>query len=80
MYSVDATHSFVSVSYTHLDVYKRQAVDRIARAFDMPVVFENRSPKPQLEGDGVRQAGLDELLATADVVSLHCLLYTSRCV
>ena len=48
-----------------------QAVDRIARAFDMPVVFENRSPKPQLEGDGVRQAGLDELLATADVVSLH---------
>ncbi|MCQ4851720.1 D-2-hydroxyacid dehydrogenase, partial [Gordonibacter pamelaeae] len=38
-----------------------QAVGRIARAFGMPVVFENRSPKPQREGDGVRQAGLDEL-------------------
>ena len=48
-----------------------QAVGRIARAFGMPVVFENRSPKPQLEGDGVRQVDLDELLATADVVSLH---------
>ena len=30
-----------------------QAVGRIARAFGMPVVFENRSPKPQLEGDAV---------------------------
>ena len=48
-----------------------QAVCRIARAFGMPVVFENRSAKPQLEGGGVRQVDLDELLATADVVSLH---------
>ena len=48
-----------------------QAVCRIARAFNMPVVFENRSAKPELEGDGVRQVSLDELLATADVVSLH---------
>ena len=48
-----------------------QAVCRIARAFNMPVVFANRSPKPQLEGDGVRQASLDELLATSDVVTLH---------
>lgn len=48
-----------------------RAVCRIARAFGMPVVFENRSPKPELEGDGVRQVGLDELLAAADVVSLH---------
>lgn len=48
-----------------------QAVCRIARAFGMPVVFENRSAKPQLEGDGVRQVDLDELLAVSDVVSLH---------
>ncbi len=48
-----------------------QAVCRIARAFDMPVVFENRSAKPQLEGDGARQVDLDELLAASDVVSLH---------
>ena len=43
----------------------------IARAFGMLVVFENRSAKPQFEGDGVRQVNLDELLAVSDVVSLH---------
>ena len=48
-----------------------QTVCRIARAFDMPVVFQNRSPKPRLEGDGVRQVDLDELLRTSDIVSLH---------
>ena len=48
-----------------------RAVCRIARAFDMAVVFQNRSAKPELEGDGVRQANLDELLAVSDVVSLH---------
>ena len=48
-----------------------QAVCRIARAFGMFVVFENRSAKPQFEGDGVRQVDLDELLAASDVVSLH---------
>lgn len=48
-----------------------QAVCRIARAFGMLVVFENRSAKPQFEGDGVRQVNLDELLAVSDVVSLH---------
>lgn len=48
-----------------------QAVARIARAFGMPVVFENLHPKPECEGDGIRQVGLDELLATADFVSLH---------
>lgn len=48
-----------------------QTVCRIGRAFDMPVVFENRHPKPQLETDGVRQVDLDELLAVSDIVSLH---------
>lgn len=48
-----------------------QAVARIARAFDMDVVFTNRSPRPELEDDGVRQVQLDELLRVADVVSLH---------
>ncbi|WP_080799665.1 D-2-hydroxyacid dehydrogenase [Arabiibacter massiliensis] len=48
-----------------------QAVCRVARAFGMQVMFENRSPKPELVGDGVRQVELDELLAAADVVSLH---------
>lgn len=48
-----------------------QAVARIARAFDMDVVFCNRSPKPQLERPGIRQVELDELLRTADIVTLH---------
>lgn len=48
-----------------------QAVARIARAFDMPVVFANHRPKPEAEGDGIRQVELDELLAEADFVSLH---------
>lgn len=48
-----------------------QAVCRIARAFDMDVVFANRHPKPELESDGVRQVDLDELLQIADIVSLH---------
>lgn len=48
-----------------------QAVARIARAFGMPVVFANHRPKPEAEGDGIRQVELDELLATADFVSLH---------
>ena len=48
-----------------------QAVARIARAFGMDVVFANHHPKPQLETEGVRQVSLDELLETADIVSLH---------
>lgn len=48
-----------------------QAVCRVARAFGMSVVFQNRSAKPQLEGDNVRQVGFDELLAASDVVTLH---------
>lgn len=48
-----------------------QAVARIARAFGMPVVFANHRPKPEAEGDGIRQVELDKLLTTADFVSLH---------
>lgn len=47
------------------------AVARIARAFDMEVLFANRTRKPQLEGPGVRQVRLDELLRKSDIVSLH---------
>ena len=48
-----------------------QAVARIARAFDMEVLFASRSPKPHLETPGVRRVKLDELLRRSDVVSLH---------
>lgn len=47
------------------------AVARIARAFDMDVVFSNHRPKPQAETDGIRQVELDELLRTSDIISLH---------
>lgn len=48
-----------------------QAVARIARAFGMPVVFANHRPKPEAEGDGIRQVEFNELLSTADFISLH---------
>lgn len=50
-----------------------QAVARRARGFDMKVLAWSRQPKP-LPDLEVRWVGLDELLATADVVSLHCAL------
>ena len=43
-------------------------VAQIGQAFGMQVVVSSRSPVPDA---GVRQRQLDELLATADVVSLH---------
>lgn len=49
-----------------------RAAARMARGFGMDVVFWNRTPRPALEGDGVRQVDLDELFARSDVVSLHC--------
>ena len=49
-----------------------QAVARIALAFDMNVVFENPHAKPQCESEHCKQVDLDTLLATSDIVSLHC--------
>ncbi|NRR29628.1 D-2-hydroxyacid dehydrogenase [Oxalobacteraceae bacterium] len=45
-----------------------QATARIARAFGMEVIVHTRSPVRDPE---VRQVGLDELLESADVISLH---------
>jgi glyoxylate reductase len=48
------------------------AVARRARGFGMTVLYHNRSANPGAEAElGARRVGLDELLATADVVSLH---------
>lgn len=49
-----------------------RAAARMARGFGMQVVFWNRTPRPELATDGMRQVGLDELFARSDVVSLHC--------
>ncbi|MEG2006586.1 MAG: D-2-hydroxyacid dehydrogenase [Raoultibacter sp.] len=49
-----------------------QSVARVACALGMQVVFVNRSRKPSAETSACRQVELEELLATADFVSLHC--------
>lgn len=47
-------------------------VAKLARAFDLEILFQNPSPKPQYEDDHCKQVDLDELLAKSDIVSLHC--------
>ena len=48
-----------------------QAVGRIAHAFGMKVIFQNRSKKAAKDFPA-KQVELDELFRTADVISLHC--------
>lgn len=50
------------------------AMARRAHAFGMSVVYTKRSPLPPPSAQelGARRVELDELLATSDVVSLHC--------
>lgn len=42
------------------------------RFMGMEVVYAARSPKPEQDAKGARRLPLDELMHTADVVSLHC--------
>lgn len=49
-----------------------QAVARLALAFGMQVIASSRSAVPGTEKDGVRFVTREELLKSADVVSLHC--------
>lgn len=51
-----------------------QATAERARAFGMSIAYTKRTPlAPEVEERlGARHMGLDELLATSDVVSLHC--------
>lgn len=51
-----------------------QGVAERARAFGMKIVLGCRPGQAPGEVDGYRRVPLDELLAQADVVSLHCLL------
>jgi glyoxylate reductase len=48
-----------------------QAVAERAIGFRMSLLYQGRRPSPELEALGARRAGLDELLAAADFVSLH---------
>ncbi|OYW97757.1 MAG: 3-phosphoglycerate dehydrogenase [Bosea sp. 32-68-6] len=51
-----------------------QNVARLLRGFGCTILYNKRQPlTPQEEAElGVRQASLDEILAQADIVSLHC--------
>ena len=46
-------------------------VAKIAAAFGCKVIAYSRIVKPELEADGVKFVSLDELLRTADFISLH---------
>jgi glyoxylate reductase len=49
------------------------AVATRARAFGMSIAYDSRTPKPESEAQhGSRRVGFDELVATSDVVSIHC--------
>ena len=46
-------------------------VAKIAAAFGCKVLAYSRTPKAELQADGVRYVSLDELLAASDFISLH---------
>lgn len=52
-----------------------QKVAQIAAAFGMNVLVYNRTIKPWLETEQIHFTDLDTLLASSDVVSLHCPLF-----
>lgn len=49
-------------------------VARLLRPFGCTLLYTKRNPLPAAEEEalGVRYAGLDEIISTADVISLHC--------
>lgn len=51
-----------------------QATGRIAQALGMKVLVYDKYVNKDLESDTMRYVELDELLAQADVIALHCLL------
>ena len=74
------------VSYTHLDVYKRQLTRQVAGAGFQVVVIDERSEiassyqgVPQLDV-GLQTDVLDGYTKELGVQHALCLLYTSRCV
>jgi len=52
-----------------------QAVGRVAQAFGMKVLANDKYPNKDLESDTLKYVELDELLANSDVISLHCPLF-----
>ncbi|MDO7171520.1 D-2-hydroxyacid dehydrogenase [Mariniflexile sp. AS56] len=54
-----------------------QATAKMAQAFGMTVLANNRSKDYSLESDTCRYAELDELFEKSDIISLHCPLIES---
>jgi len=54
-----------------------QATAKIAQAFGLNILFNNRSKKPELESASCKQVELDELFSKSDIISLHCPLFES---
>lgn len=54
-----------------------QAAAKLARAFGMDVLAYDSHPVQALECEGIHYAGLDEVLQSSDVISLHCPLFPS---
>ena len=69
------TQSLAAVSYTHLDVYKRQVIDRQPSILGAAVRIARRGAEI-----GRPARLLARRRGEIDAVSVDCLLYTSRCV
>ena len=54
-----------------------QATAKIAQAFGMKVLAFDEYQNKELESSTLQYAGLDEVLAKSDVISLHCPLFES---
>ncbi|MDG1805337.1 D-2-hydroxyacid dehydrogenase [Flavicella sp.] len=55
-----------------------QATAQLAQAFGMKVLVYNRTIKKEFESDSLAFVSLEELVATSDVISLHCALTDSN--
>ena len=72
---IQNTHGHGAVSYTHLDVDKRQHVDSRSRSAQTDVFFY-QAPK-SVSGKKLAVTMKETFESKYDK---HCLLYTSRCV
>jgi glycerate dehydrogenase len=52
-----------------------QAVSKVAQAFGMKVIAHSPRRKTELENGAMKYVELEELLAAADIISLHCPLF-----
>ena len=79
IYGFETSESFISVSYTHLDVYKRQLL--LLSRLDAGTLFLEKEAVDVFTVLTLAADNLQEVFSEADVsLNIPCLLYTSRCV